>query len=60
MPNKTVLNTEVNKNQFVQRLQRTDGSCDEAGVLVRKLSQLIPSDQLSGGILSSSVESAVS
>ena len=40
MPNKTVLNTEVNKNQFVQRLQRTDRSCDEAGVLVRKLSQL--------------------
>jgi hypothetical protein len=42
MPNKTVLNTELNKNQFVQRLLRTAGSCAEAGVLVRKLSQLIP------------------
>jgi hypothetical protein len=27
MPNKTVLNTEVNKYQFVKRLQRTAGSC---------------------------------
>jgi hypothetical protein len=27
MPNKTVLHTEVNKNQFVQWLQRTAGSC---------------------------------
>ncbi len=42
MPNKTVLNTEVNKNQFVQRLQCTAGSCAEEGVLVRKLSQLTP------------------
>jgi hypothetical protein len=34
MPNKTVLNTEAIKNQFVQWLQRTAGSY-EMGVLVR-------------------------
>ncbi len=31
MPNKTVLNTEVNKNQFVQQLWRAAGSCAVLG-----------------------------
>jgi hypothetical protein len=31
MPNKTVLHTEVNKNQFVQWLQRTARSCAVLG-----------------------------
>jgi hypothetical protein len=35
MQNKSVLNTEVNKNQFEQRLQRTAGSCAILGQPLR-------------------------
>ncbi len=42
MPNKTVLNTKVNKNQFVQRLQRTAGSCAEGGSFSQKIESTNP------------------
>jgi hypothetical protein len=35
MPNKTELHTEVNKNLFVQWLQRTAGSCAVLGQPLR-------------------------